>query len=486
MGVVHEALDARGEQVALKLLHADLSRGADAKKRFVREMAILAELSHPNIVRSLGSFESEGRLVLVLELLRGRTLRAELERVGRLPLERALSVVRAVLAALVVAHERATPIVHRDLKPENIMLLDGGSVKIMDFGIAKILDEKQERTRTTQIVGTAQYMSPEQIDGRAVTPRADLYALGLIAYEMLSGAPPFQSSSVLAIIRDQCETAPPPLSPQLQAALPPALVSLVFRLLEKSADRRPESARAVLATLSSLGAAGPEPVLASAAPTPEVATRKDTIEIIERLDKRPRWPRALGVAIALSVVVAGLVALGLFLSARDRDSQATDEDDVAEEGSAAPTVRVDTDGQLRWIPAAAWERVASANGVAANYRVPRAPGDAEDAAVEIRVITSTAEETRARLRRQFDVCGPACDVVRSTKVGGAEVTLVELSGTFWGPSGTGPARQGFALVGAIVPVESTTYLVQLSGPEKSVAKARADFDKLVQGLRKRQ
>ncbi|MBL8744280.1 MAG: serine/threonine protein kinase, partial [Myxococcales bacterium] len=151
MGTVYEATERlSGRRVALKVLHPDLARTEEARKRFFREMQILSALSHPSIVKSFANAEIEGQLVMVLEYLEGRNLRDELSSVGRIAVPRALDITMAVLSALSAAHEREPPIVHRDLKPENLMVMRDGSIKVMDFGIAKVLDDKQQKTRTTQ------------------------------------------------------------------------------------------------------------------------------------------------------------------------------------------------------------------------------------------------------------------------------------------------------------------------------------------------
>src|SRR5262249_11729856 len=148
---------------------------------------------HPNIVRSLASTEVDGELVMVLEFLDGKTLRHVLAGAGRLTWPEAVRIVSRVASALAAAHGQAPPIIHRDLKPENIMVLGDGTVKVMDFGIAKVIEAMNQTN--TQSVGTLQYMSPEQIDAKSIDHRSDLYCLGLIFYELLSGKPPFQSAS---------------------------------------------------------------------------------------------------------------------------------------------------------------------------------------------------------------------------------------------------------------------------------------------------
>ncbi|NUP05521.1 MAG: serine/threonine protein kinase [Polyangiaceae bacterium] len=323
MGVVYEAVEElSGRKVALKVLNAELMDRADVRARFFNEMRILASLEHPNIVRSLASRDIDGQLVMVLELLEGRTLREELEASGRLPVARAIAIGSAVASALVAAHSKDPPIVHRDLKPENLMLVGASGVKVMDFGVAKVVADGPKAT--TQVVGTVQYMSPEQAQGGAITPKTDLYALGLVLYEMLAGNAPFQSASLLVLIRQQCDAAPPPFPQDVRAEIPRELEALVFELLAKAPDDRPADARAVLEVLESLVPHAPPrssrleaepapappsvPVSKRAATSPRVVKRVDTIALLNRFERRTRWPYfAAGTAVSAAAVVAGVV-----------------------------------------------------------------------------------------------------------------------------------------------------------------------------------
>ncbi|HTQ41233.1 MAG TPA: serine/threonine-protein kinase, partial [Polyangiaceae bacterium] len=194
MGKVYEAEERLSKRrVALKVLRAELTRSEEGRRLFLNEMQILAQLEHPNVVRSLATCEVDGQLVMALEFLEGRTLRQMLVEEGRLPWVEAVRIAVAVAEGLAAAHAQEPPIVHRDLKPENVMLAHGGAVKVMDFGVAKVL--AAAHATNTQSVGTLQYMSPEQIDARTIDARSDLYSLGLIFYEMISGEPPFNSAS---------------------------------------------------------------------------------------------------------------------------------------------------------------------------------------------------------------------------------------------------------------------------------------------------
>lgn len=263
MGKVYEAEERLSKRrVALKVLRRELSRDAEGRRLFLDEMQILAHLEHPGLVRSLASLESEGQLVLVLEYLPGRTLRKELACRGRLPWDEAVEHAARIAEALSVAHTQEPPIVHRDLKPENVMLtVESGEsedapavgLKVMDFGVAKVLAGLGGTN--THHLGTLEYMSPEQIDAAPVDGRADLYALGLVLYEMIAGALPFASASPRELLNLQCTAAPPPLPAEVRRGLPRGVEDLVFALLEKKPADRPPSAAEVVAGLSPLRAA---------------------------------------------------------------------------------------------------------------------------------------------------------------------------------------------------------------------------------------
>jgi serine/threonine-protein kinase len=248
MGKVYEAEERlSGRRVALKVLRPELARSEPARRLFENEMSILARLDHPNVVRCLACTEIDGELVMALELLEGRTLRQLLAADDALDWQRALAIVKQIASALAAAHEHEPPIVHRDLKPENVMILDDGTIKVTDFGIAKVL--AAIGNATTHSVGTLQYMSPEQIDAGPIDARSDLYALGLVLYELLTGRPPFESSSPRELLNLQCTKAPPELPESVRRSLPRGIERLLFELLEKSPDDRPGSAADVLHAL---------------------------------------------------------------------------------------------------------------------------------------------------------------------------------------------------------------------------------------------
>jgi eukaryotic-like serine/threonine-protein kinase len=320
MGRVYEAEERLSRRkVALKVLRPELGRSEAGREMFLNEMAILSHLDHPNIVRSLSCSEVGGDLVMALEYLEGQTVRDRLS-AGRPPWPEAVSIAAQVAAALAAAHEQAPPIIHRDLKPENLMIVSGGRVKVMDFGIAKVL--QAIRKSTTHSVGTLQYMSPEQIDAGHVDHRSDIYCLGLILYEALSGQPPFQSESPRELLNQQCTAAPPPLPDHVRGNLPRGVERILHRMLEKAPDQRPGSAREVAAELEPFGSAadgapvGASPAIeaslgaaSGAAETGAVAAaRLDTVALLERAGRPAEVPARIGVAVALVLsLLAGAV-----------------------------------------------------------------------------------------------------------------------------------------------------------------------------------
>jgi eukaryotic-like serine/threonine-protein kinase len=256
MGKVYEGEERLSRRrVALKVLRPELAKSDQGRRLFLNEMQILAHLEHPNIVRSLASLEVSGELVMVLEYLDGQTMRSSLNTAGRLPWQEAVRLVSSIASALAAAHGQEPPVIHRDLKPENIMVLHDGTVKVMDFGIAKVIEAINQTN--TQSVGTLQYMSPEQIDARTIDHRSDLYCLGLIFYEALAGRPPFQSSSPRQLLNLQCTAEPPPLEDDVRSGLPRGVEQLLFQLLEKAPEDRPYLAQDLVERLDPFQTAAP-------------------------------------------------------------------------------------------------------------------------------------------------------------------------------------------------------------------------------------
>jgi len=208
MGAVYRAVDQMLERdVALKAIRPELSREPDIVERFRSEAKALARIHHPAIANVYSFFYEGEELFLAMEFVRGRPLSRVLAE-GPIPWERAIALLGSAMAGIQVAHD--TGIVHRDLKPENLMVTgasDSGTIKVMDFGIARVMGSGH-LTRTGLLVGTLRYMSPEQIRGEEVDGRSDIYALGAVLYEMLTGRPPFEGASDWAVLRAQIEDSP--------------------------------------------------------------------------------------------------------------------------------------------------------------------------------------------------------------------------------------------------------------------------------------
>lgn len=244
MGAVYRARDdVSGQEVAVKVLPAGLARDPHLRERFVQEAQALASLDHPAIVPLITFARDDDDHYLVMKYVAGRSLESELARRGALPIDVARDIFRALLEALAYAHERG--VIHRDIKPANILLDDGGKVSLVDFGIAR----REASTRLTEtgiLMGTPQYMSPEQIQGRGAERHSDLYAAGLLLFEMLTGRPPFVSAEVFALLRQHVESPVPDPRRLRTDEIPAALLAVLEALLRKDPARRPASAQAAL------------------------------------------------------------------------------------------------------------------------------------------------------------------------------------------------------------------------------------------------
>jgi serine/threonine protein kinase len=250
MGTVYSAIHPLiGKTVAIKVLKPELCANQDTIDRFVQEAQAVNRIGHPNIVDvfSLGEL-ADGRAYMVMEWLRGEDLKMRLSR-GPITVPDACDILDGIARALDAAH--AKDIVHRDLKPDNVFLhqVESGPmmVKLLDFGIAKLMRaQSMEKTQTGKMLGTPCYISPEQARGIDVTHRSDIYSLGVMAYEMLAGRPPFQGESAMDLVVKHLGEPPPPLS--LFARLPKPLEACVMRMLEKDPARRPslEDVRTIL------------------------------------------------------------------------------------------------------------------------------------------------------------------------------------------------------------------------------------------------
>ncbi|MEV6784820.1 protein kinase [Streptomyces sp. NPDC051098] len=275
MASVYLAYDsALDRQVAIKTLHTELGREQSFRERFRREAQAVAKLSHPNIVSvfDTGEDELDGSLMpyIVMEYVEGRplgsVLQADVQQHGAMPAEKALKVTADVLAALETSHEMG--LVHRDIKPGNVMMTKRGVVKVMDFGIARAMQSGvTSMTQTGMVVGTPQYLSPEQALGRAVDARSDLYSVGIMLFQLLTGRLPFDADSPLAIAYAHVQEEPVAPS-SINRSVTPAMDALVARALKKNPNERFPSAAAMRDECARVMGAGQTgaPVIVGGAP----------------------------------------------------------------------------------------------------------------------------------------------------------------------------------------------------------------------------
>jgi serine/threonine-protein kinase len=339
-----ERVDTR-ETVALKLLHPQFSGVDGVVQRFEREAEVTKQLSHPNIVRVVEFGNWKGRLFLATEFLAGKSLADLLDgddprKANPMAVKRTLAIMSPVLEALEYAHGRG--VVHRDLKPENIMVvppggpLSGETVKLLDFGVAKLGDGQSKGPKLTQgglLLGTPGYMSPEQAVGQPADARSDLYSCGVILYEMLSGRQPFESESSLQVLSMHVNSTPKPLrAVAVSADVSTAVETAVMRALAKRPAERFSSARELREALER----------AARAPAEIVSGMEKTILAAPRVNRAPA-PRAsrrrrLRVGAAI-IATAAAVWLGdhLWQRAAARTHSASDAGDARVTPPSPPT-----------------------------------------------------------------------------------------------------------------------------------------------------
>jgi serine/threonine-protein kinase len=338
MAEVHRGRDVRlGREVAIKVLRADLARDPSFLNRFRREAQAAAGLNHPSIVSVYDTGEDVGpdgtnQPYIVMEYVEGRTLRDVLKSEGRLPARRVMEIGADICAALDFSHRNG--IVHRDIKPANVMITPAGAVKVMDFGIARaVADNSATVTQTANVIGTAQYLSPEQARGEAVDARSDVYSTGCLLYELATGAPPFQGDSPVAVayqhVRENA-AAPSARNPEI----PRALDSIVMKALAKNQLNRYQSAGEMRSDLQR--ALANQPVSAEAVmtdaertqfiartPPPPVALPHREYPVADEPVDDGRHRRTglvwLAVVVAMLVVIGGVAAV-ILLSRQENDN----------------------------------------------------------------------------------------------------------------------------------------------------------------------
>ena len=292
MADVYLAQDVRlNRQVAIKILRSDLARDPSFVTRFNKEALSVAALNHPGIVSVYDSGREDspsGAMpYIVMEYVEGKTLREIVNKGERFALNRAVEITEGILIALQYSHKNG--IIHRDIKPGNIMITDNGDVKVMDFGIARALaDTGATMTSTWNIIGTAQYLSPEQATGTQADARSDLYSVGCLLYELLAGRPPFTGDTPVAIAYQHVSAPLVPIT-EIQESLDPALNAFFSIALAKDANERYQSANAMLKDLKKL-----------------IKGEGITTQIPKQIRKEKARNRIAALSIALILLVGGV------------------------------------------------------------------------------------------------------------------------------------------------------------------------------------
>jgi serine/threonine-protein kinase len=307
MSTVYRARDRLLERtVAIKLLHEHYSRDDDYVERFRREARAAARLSHPNIVTVIDRGESDGRQFIVFEYVDGQNLKQLVESEGRLPVRTALELSIEIGHALAFAHESG--LVHRDVKPQNV-LLGNGDVKVTDFGIAHSGDVKQGLTQTGTVLGTSDYIAPEQATGQAVSELSDVYSLGVVVYELIAGEPPYKGESFLAVAMRHVNDPVPSLA-EVRPDVPIRLDAALRKAMAKAPADRFASMTAFVKELESvLGELGQ--------PDSDRTTIMRPVESARAPRRRTRRRAAapwLALLLGLALIAGGL---GAYLALRD-------------------------------------------------------------------------------------------------------------------------------------------------------------------------
>jgi eukaryotic-like serine/threonine-protein kinase len=304
MSSVYRAFDPTLErQVAIKLMHRDISSDPDQLERFRREARAVAQLNHPHVVTVIDAGEDEGAPYIVFEYVEGETLKERIRRLGRLPVSEAVAYAIEIGRALDCAH--AHKLVHRDVKPQNVLIDPDGRAKVTDFGIARSM-EAQGLTATGRVLGTTDYVSPEQALGHEVTEQSDIYSLGIVLYEMLTGEAPFKADTQVAVAMKHVREALPDVQrrrPEVSAAL----AAVVERATAKETQNRYATVAEMVHDLEEvLGIEAARTGQATGEATTVLRTlSSDTADFAPQRLRHPR--RALFLSIAILAIAAGTV-----------------------------------------------------------------------------------------------------------------------------------------------------------------------------------
>ena len=292
MGRVYKVFDTEvQEKMALKLLHPDIAGDERTIERFRNELKLARAISHRNVCRMFDLGREEGTYYITMEYVSGEDLKSLIHRIGALPVGKAVSIGKQVCEGLSEAHRLG--VVHRDLKPQNVMIDREGNARIMDFGIARSLAARGI-TGAGVMIGTPEYMSPEQVDGKEADQRADIYALGIILFEMLTGHLPFEGDTPLSVaVKQKSERPPDPRS--INAQIPDELGRIILKCLEKPKEKRYQSAQEVLADLARTEKG--LPTTSQALPIRKTLTSKQIT--VQFSLKKALWPVAALIALVI-------------------------------------------------------------------------------------------------------------------------------------------------------------------------------------------
>src|SRR3984957_11190271 len=292
MGAVYKASDRELNRfVALKLIRSDLASNPAILARFKQELLTAHQVTHKNVIRIYDLAEADDVKFITMEFIEGCDLRRLLQDQGKLPPERAVEIIRQICLALDAAHSAG--VIHRDLKPQNVMCDKTGRILVMDFGLARSIESKG-MTQTGALMGTIEYMSPEQSMGKPLDQRSDLFAIGLIFYELLTNETPYKSESAMGslLLRNQTRAIP---ASELDASVPKGLSDIVGKCLERDLDLRYQSAQEILADLDAVQ--GKRPSSASVVTQPAVTQ--------PAFSQRVPWKWIAAAALALALGLGG-------------------------------------------------------------------------------------------------------------------------------------------------------------------------------------
>ena len=442
MAAVHLAIDERlGRRVAVKILRPDLARDAAFVTRFRREAQLAAGLSHPNIVAIHDFEDSDGELFLVMEFVAGRTLRDRIGTEGALSVREAVRIWSALLDALAAAHRAG--LVHRDVKPENVLLRPDGAVKVTDFGLARSVTSSTRTSTTGVLMGTISYLAPEQLDGDRADARSDVYAAGLVLYELLTGQRAFQGEHPMHVAYQHVHGSVPMASDRV-ATVPVQLDQLIARASAKDPADRPADAghlqRALRETIADLDeeALGASPVFL-ADPAPGVSAQQSA-------DDPVTDPLAAAAEPDTTPAVEPLASTDQATAPADRSRPSVTQRIPTEitaavpvpvaapvpvpPAPAAPAAPASTTGRRRWRRIAAWLLaivVLAGGGGGWWWYDTRGPGSIRVVPSLQHLARADAESALARVQLQsavtqvFDEVEPAGQVVSASAEAGAEL-----------------------------------------------------------------